>query len=237
MKRLMYISSLLIFFSLSILLISQFRSVVDTASDNIENTKMQPNVIIDCGHGGEDGGAVSSKGLVEKDVNLQIGLALQLFMKQGGFDVEMIRTTDTAVYDKEASTLREKKVSDIHNRSDIVNEHDNNILISIHQNKFEQSQYHGTQVFYSENSEKSKELAEYIRLAVKGLLQNENNRQCKAATKDIYILYNSTVPAVLVECGFLSNPEEESKLRTELYRNQIAFSIYSGFLEFYYQNY
>lgn len=236
MKRIMFISSLLVILIVSVFLINCICSVAYISSESIV-CKTVPNIIIDCGHGGEDGGAVSSKGLVEKDVNLQIGLALERFMKQGGFNVEMIRTTDTAVYDSSATTLREKKISDIHNRTDIVNKSENNILISIHQNKFEQSQYYGTQVFYSKGSDKSKELAECIRLAVQGLLQNDNERQCKAATKDIYILHNATVPAVLVECGFLSNPQEESKLRTELYRNQMAFCIYSGFLEYYYQNY
>ncbi len=194
-------------------------------------------IVIDCGHGGEDGGAVSENGTIEKDINLEIGLTLEKFFVQGGFDVLMIRSTDKAIYDDSAQSLKEKKISDIHNRSDICNSSPQNVYISIHQNKFEESKYHGTQVFYSANKTESKLFAECIRSAVKGMLQKDNERQCKEATSDIYILSKAQVPAVLVECGFLSNPEEEKMLNTELYRNKIAYSIYCGFLDFYNQNY
>lgn len=210
-------------------------------NNNIEATgseyKEEAIIIIDAGHGGEDGGAVSENGLLEKDINLSIALALQKFFVQGGFQVKMIRTGDYAVYSDEASTLREKKISDIHNRADICNENPNNIFISIHQNKFEQSKYKGTQVFYSENDSLSSPLAECIRSSVKGLLQPDNNRQCKPTDDSVYILKNATIPAVLVECGFLSNPQEAELLSTQEYQNKIAFSIYSGFNEFYYQYY
>lgn len=196
-----------------------------------------PIIVIDAGHGGEDGGAVSPSGLLEKDINLDIALTLKKFLIQSGFEVKMIRTTDTAIYSSSAVTLREKKTSDLHNRVDIINNNPDNILISIHQNKFEQSKYKGTQIFYSVNNPLSETLANSIRMSVKGLLQNDNNRECKPAEKNIYLLYNSSVPAVLVECGFLSNPEEEELLSLKEYRNNIAFSIYTGFLEFYYQNY
>lgn len=235
MKRIIFILFLSIVLLLSILLQINLTDIyVPTAANEIKNA---PVIVIDCGHGGEDGGAVSLDGLVEKDVNLAIGISLQKLFIHGGFSVMMTRSSDTSIASPDAGSLREKKISDIHNRTDIANESNNNILISIHQNKFEDSKYYGTQVFYSKNNELSKELAEYIRLAVKGLLQNSNERQCKESTRDIYLLDNSKVPAVLVECGFLSNPDEEKKLRTEQYRNQIAFCIYAGFLEYYYQNY
>lgn len=197
----------------------------------------RPNIIIDCGHGGEDGGAVSPKGLLEKDVNLYIGLSLRNFLIQSGFSVTMIRSDDKSLADENKITLREKKVSDLHNRAKIVNSDKNNILISVHQNMFEDSRYFGAQVFYSDNNAYSKMLAENIRSAFKGLLQKDNERQCKASSDSIYILKNSEVPSVLVECGFLSNPEEENKLHTQEYRDQLAFCIYAGFLEYYYQNY
>lgn len=203
---------------------------VATSGDNIR-------IVIDCGHGGEDGGAVSDSGTLEKDINLKIGLTLEKMFIQSGFDVLMIRKTDKSIYDDSAQTLREKKVSDIHNRSDICNGSPKNVYISIHQNKFEESKYSGAQVFYSVNKTESKILAEHIRGAIKGLLQNNNERQCKEATKDIYILCNAQVPAVLVECGFLSNPREDHLLNTEEYRNQLAFAIYCGFLDFYNQTY
>lgn len=197
----------------------------------------KPTIVIDAGHGGEDGGATSESGLLEKDVNLHIALTLQKLFLQSGFNVTMTRTEDKAIYDSNADSLREKKISDIHNRSNIANENDNNILISIHQNKFEQSKYSGTQIFYSDNKPLSSKLAEAVRSSVTGLLQNNNTRQCKSTTEGVYILKNATVPAILVECGFLSNPQEEELLKTETYRNQLAFAIFSGFIEFYYQNY
>lgn len=204
----------------------------------MSTTKLiKPTIVIDAGHGGEDGGATSETGLIEKDVNLHIALTLQKLFLQSGFKVTMTRTEDTAIYDSNADSLREKKVSDIHNRSKLVNENDNNMLISIHQNKFEQSKYSGAQIFYSDNNPLSSKLAEAVRLSVTGLLQNNNTRQCKSSTEGVYILKNATVPAILVECGFLSNPQEEKLLKTETYRNQLAFAIFSGFIEFYYQNY
>lgn len=196
-----------------------------------------PTVIIDAGHGGEDGGAVSPMGLVEKNVNLDIALRLRKFFLQSGFKVVMTRTSDISIHDDSAQSTREKKVSDLSNRVEITNSSEQNVLISIHQNQFEQSQYSGTQVFYSVNNQSSTELAECIRAAVKGLLQNYNERECKPATGSIYLLDKAQVPAVLVECGFLSNPEEEQLLKSVEYRNNMAFAIYSGFLEYYYQNY
>lgn len=216
---------------------SVFVTSGDSATATSADTSYKPIIVIDAGHGGEDGGAVSSTGNMEKDINLKIALSLQKLFLQGGFEVVMTRTEDKAIYSNDATTLREKKVSDIHNRTAICNENSNNIFISIHQNKFEQSKYKGTQVFYSVNDPLGSKLAECIRASVKGLLQSENNRQCKPSTDSVYILKNATVPAVLVECGFLSNPQEDALLTTDKYRTQLAFAIYSGFLEFYYMEY
>lgn len=197
----------------------------------------QPIIVIDCGHGGEDGGAVSKSGVLEKDINLEIGLILEKLFLQSGFEVRMIRRTDISIYGDTATTLREKKTSDLHKRLEICNSDYRNIFISIHQNEFTDSQYFGTQVFYSDNNPESKVLAEYIRTAVKALLQNDNERQCKAATDSIYVLKNAQVPALIIECGFLSNYDEAQKLSTDEYRKQLAYSIYAGFLEYYYNSY
>ncbi|MBQ4568782.1 MAG: N-acetylmuramoyl-L-alanine amidase [Ruminococcus sp.] len=208
-----------------------------TVSADFVGNRDNTTIVIDCGHGGEDGGAVSANGTVEKDINLKIGLTLKSLFMQNGFKVVMIRETDKAIYSASAESLKDKKVSDLHNRSDICNSSQENIYISIHQNKFEESKYRGSQVFYSPNLQESKLLAESVRVAIKGLLQNDNERQCKEASSDIYILDKAQVPAILVECGFLSNPEEETLLNQENYQNQIAFSIYCGFLEFYNNNF
>lgn len=186
-------------------------------------------VVIDAGHGGEDSGAVAN-GILEKDINLSIAMMLRDMLTAGGYQVVMTRDTDTSIYDPSASTTREKKNSDLHNRVNIINSNPNNILVSIHQNKFEQAQYSGTQMFYSKNHPDSILLAEELRKSVTGFLQPDNKRELKQAEDTIFILKKAEIPAVIVECGFLSNAEEAKKLSDEAYRQQMAFSIYCGII-------
>ena len=188
-----------------------------------------PVIVIDAGHGGEDGGA-SANGLLEKDINLSIALKLRDMLTISGYKVVMTRDSDVSVYDSTADTTREKKVSDLKNRAEMINSSKNNILVSIHQNKFEQSQYFGTQMFYSKNDPKSAVLAEELRKSVTGMLQPDNKRELKQADSNIYILDKAQVPAVIVECGFLSNEEEAKKLADSDYQQKMAFSIYSGII-------
>lgn len=188
-----------------------------------------PVIVIDAGHGGEDGGA-SANGLLEKDINLSIALKLRDMLTISGYQVVMTRDSDVSVYDSTADTTREKKVSDLKNRVEMINSGKNNILVSIHQNKFEQSQYFGTQMFYSKNNPKSAVLAEELRKSVTGFLQPDNKRELKQADGSIYILDKAQVPAVIVECGFLSNEDEAKKLADSDYQQKMAFSIYSGII-------
>lgn len=196
-----------------------------------EESKL-PTIVIDAGHGGEDGGAVADDGTNEKDINLKIAKQLNQLFTSSGFKTKMTRTTDIAIYDQGNETIKSKKVSDMHNRLKIFNEDNNSIVISIHQNKFEQEKYSGTQIFYSPNNKESEVLAENIRTSVTGMLQPDNTRENKAATKNIYLLYNCNNPSVIVECGFLSNNSELAKLKTDNYQKQMAFSIYCGCLEY-----
>lgn len=188
-------------------------------------------ILLDAGHGGEDGGA-GENGVQEKDVNLAVALQLREFLEMSGFRVVMTRETDVSIHDDSASTIREKKVSDLHNRLKLIEQYPGCTFISIHQNQFEQSQYHGAQMFYSKNDERSKLLAEKLQQSFVSLLQPDNEREVKAATKDIYLLWNAQVPAVIVECGFLSNPEEAAKLKEPGYQKDLAFTIYTGFLRY-----
>ena len=130
-------------------------------------------------------------------------------------------------------TLRERKVSDMKNRLKLFNESENNIVISIHQNKFTQEEYKGSQVFYSTNNKESEKLALSIKTSIKTLIQPHNEREIKPADRNIYLLYNSKTPSVIVECGFISNIEEARVLKDSAYQNKIAFAIYSGFLDYY----
>lgn len=188
-------------------------------------------IVIDAGHGGEDSGAVADDGTLEKDINLDIANKLNEMLVSSGFHTLMTRKKDVAIYDKDQDeNLRKKKVSDMQNRLELINSSHSNILISIHQNKFPDKKYSGTQVFFSKNHKLSEVLASSIQLSVKNLIQPQNDREIKPANRDIFILHNSKVPAMIVECGFISNDEELNKLNDEDYKSKIAFAIYCGIL-------
>lgn len=195
-------------------------------------------IILDAGHGGEDGGAVGVDGIVEKDINLAITLKLRDYLEASGYKVIMTRDTDTAIYDNDVEGLKNKKRSDLHNRAKIIkdNSEGNNIFVSIHQNKFPDSKYFGTQIFYSKNDAKSQTLAESIKNSVVGLIQPDNTREIKPADKRIFLLEKSEIPSVVVECGFLSNKEEASKLIKDEYQSQMAFCVYCGITDYFLNN-
>lgn len=220
---------IILLISFLILMISAVPSItLMTSSDALKNV---PTVVIDAGHGGEDGGAVNSDGVLEKDINLDISLKTADLLNFLGFDVKMTRTDDNALSGNE-QTVHARKVADMNKRLEIYNSPDNNVVISIHQNKFEQAKYHGTQVFYSPNNENSKEIAECVKFAVKKLIQPDNERECKKADSGIYLLKNAKSPAIIVECGFISNNEECNNLLNETYQKQMSFAIVSGFLDY-----
>ncbi len=233
-----FILSLSIMLCFFILCISIFPDNTCAKVSNDFDVTSLPTVIIDAGHGGEDSGAISVKGDYEKDINLNISITLEKLLKLNGFKTRMIRTEDKSVHttDPINSTIRERKVSDIHNRVDIANSDKNNILISIHQNHFTESKYNGTQIFYSKNHYESKNLAETIRLSVTSLVQQDNKRENKEA-EGIYLLDHAEVPAIIIECGFLSNPQESELLNQKSYQNNMAYCIFLGILEYCYQNY
>lgn len=189
-------------------------------------------IVVDAGHGGEDGGAVGVNGLVEKDINLAIALALAENLKANNFQVILVRDGDYSVGDQSLSTVAERKRSDTKNRVKLVEETGECLLVSIHQNQFSQSQYSGAQMFYSPNNPESALLAECIRESVVSSLQPDNTRQNKEAGEEIYLLTHCQVPAVLVECGFLSNPEEADLLSQEAYQQDMAAAIYNGIVSF-----
>ena len=220
---------ILIFLSFMMVMISSFSNIAAHASADTVSTL--PRIIIDAGHGGEDGGA-EAYGVLEKDINLNIANTLADILRLSGYEVAEVRDTDISVYSDEADTLREKKVSDLTNRVKLFNADPRNIVVSIHQNKFGNPKYSGTQLFYSTTNVDSSKLAEHIRTAVIMLLQHDNTRELKPAEKDIYILDNATVPAVIVECGFLSNDSEREKLVTQEYQSEMAYAIAMGVMDY-----
>lgn len=202
---------------------------VDTvSSDNLQNK----TIIIDAGHGGIDGGTSASDGTVEKDLNLQISLKINEILKSMGIKTAMTRTDDASLNDQNASTIRQKKVSDIKNRLAIINKTDDAVFVSIHQNHFSQEKYSGAQVFYSKNNPQSQVLAEKIRFQLISVLQPENTREIKPSGSEIYLLHHAKVPAVMVECGFLSNYNETQLLKDEEYQRKLAFTVAMGIFDF-----
>lgn len=204
---------------------------IQFTSSNVIINNILPVIIIDAGHGGEDGGAVAVDGTYEKDINLQIALKVNDILSVFGYKTHLIRTTDTAIHTT-GNTIRERKVSDIHNRTDTMNLYENCIYLSIHQNKYGDSKIWGTQTFYSANCDESREIAQLIQNAVKSQLQPNNTRQIKKSGTDIYVLYNATKPAIMVECGFVSNQNELNQLKDSLYQNNMALSIATGIINY-----
>lgn len=181
-------------------------------------------IVIDAGHGGEDGGATSCTGVLESKINLQIALRLEDLLHLLGIDTVMIRKTDISVY-TQGETIAARKVSDLKQRVKIINENAASILVSIHQNHFSDSRYRGAQVFYAK-TDGSEVLAKQMQTAFIQTLNPESNRQSKKAD-DIYLMKNINCTGVLIECGFLSNAEEEARLRDEEYQKRICCVISS----------
>ncbi|MBQ6020612.1 MAG: N-acetylmuramoyl-L-alanine amidase [Clostridia bacterium] len=230
-KLALFLSSVLIFMT-AVYSAYAFRSgVFSPISSSFADSEL--TVILDPGHGGFDGGATAVDGTAEKDFNLQISLILREYLELYGFRVVMTRTEDASTDSVADGTIRERKVDDIHNRLSLVNETDNCILLSIHQNYFEDPSCCGTQVFYSANTTQGKELAEAIQREIVSLLQPENTRLVKSAGKEIYLLNNAQKPAVLVECGFISNRNDTIKLQDESYRKKISFCIAKAVFDYY----
>lgn len=191
-------------------------------------------IVIDAGHGKPDEGAQSSRGTTEAETNLKIALKLQNLLEQSGSSVVLTRSDENAIYDLDAKTLKEKKISDIHNRVKIGNESSADIFVSIHLNKIPQQQYNGWQTFYNAESQDGQKLAVSIQNNLNNAIQKENNRVAKSI-ENIYIIKHVEIPITIVECGFLSNPEEEQKLLEDEYQNRLAWGIYNGIVDYFYQ--
>ncbi len=188
-------------------------------------------ILIDPGHGGEDGGASAADGTLEKTLNLAIASDLRDILTVCGLSVEMTRETDVSIYDDGCTTTRQMKVSDMNNRLKLYDAA--SLTVSIHQNHFSVSKYSGAQVFYSPSHPLSAQLATAVRERLVTHVQPGNNRELKQATDSIFLLHRTVKPAFLVECGFLSNPQECEKLQNAIYQQQIAMAIAVGLLDVY----
>ncbi len=225
-----------IFFVSCFLVISVLLAAVATVSARIfiseaesaaagEGEKPLPVIIIDAGHGGRDGGAAADDGTLEKDLNLAVAKELCDLFEGAGYDTVMTRTEDVALGDENSS---HKKLGDLKARVELAKQYKNAIFISVHMNKFPVPKYSGLCVYFAKKTEGSAALAEDVRMAVATYLQKENSRQIKGAGSEIYVLDNAPCTAILVECGFLSNPSELALLKTEEYRKKVAACVFTA---------
>lgn len=190
--------------------------------DSLQGENKHRVIVIDAGHGGIDGGATSYTGTLESHINLEIARRLDDFLHLLGMYTQMIRTSDISIYNS-GTTIAAKKVSDLKERVRIIHEIDGAILISIHQNYYPESQYYGAQVFYGQSTD-SKHLASELQNAFINTINPQSTRQIKEAT-GIYLMENIQCTGVLIECGFISNPNEAHKLETSEYQIQLCCVI------------
>ena len=204
------------------------KEVVETSSLPISGKV----IVVDAGHGVPDEGAESSNGTTEAESNLKIALKLQNLLEQSGSTVILTRSDENAIYDIDSTTLKQKKISDIHNRVKIGNESSADIFVSIHLNKIPQPQYDGWQTFYKKGNSDGQKLAVSIQNSLNKAIDRENDRIAKTID-NIYIIKHVEIPTTIVECGFLSNPEEEKLLLDDEYQNKLAWGIYNGIIEYF----
>lgn len=200
------------------------------------NQAQQKTIILDPGHGGEDPGAVSDySGIKEKDINLKIALKIKELLEKENFKVLMTREEDKLEYEPGTSNIIQKRKQDLIRRKKMMDEAGADAVVSIHLNKFPQTQYYGAQTFYPPNSPESQKLAESIQSSLREKVDPENKRQALVKKERIIILRDLKTPTAIVECGFLSNKEEEKKLATDEYQYKIAQAIKGGIINYFKQ--
>lgn len=229
-KRIIFISSIIV--------LSIFYSGVLSESSNhslpVSSTPISNHIVIlDAGHGSPDGGAVSNNGeIIESNINLNVVLKLQNLLEASGCRVILTRSDENGIYEITADTIRKQKISDMKKRVEIANNSDSELFISIHMNKIPQVQYSGWQTFYKNNDIVSKTVAQNIQKSLNYFIDSSNNREIKSISK-IYLTEHVKIPLILVECGFLSNNNEATLLKTETYQDKLAWSIYIGIMEYF----
>ena len=179
-----------------------------------------------------DGGCSSAEGIPEKGINLNILLDLRGLLEISGYEVQVTRDTDRSIHDAGIEGIANQKSSDMDNRLEILNAPQNAVCISIHQNQFTDPKYSGAQMFYAPTNPESEALAQSLQTQFREMLQPQNEREIKCCGKDLFLCYYCKNPTVMAECGFLSNPEEAALLVTEEYQRKVAFTLFSGIVEF-----
>ncbi|HAQ40983.1 MAG TPA: N-acetylmuramoyl-L-alanine amidase [Clostridiales bacterium] len=218
-----------------VMLLSLFSNISKT-TETIDATGEQQvkriKVLIDPGHGGMDQGASGDLGIGEAPINLAISKRLMEFLQGSGFDVEMTRYEDEGLYTLKSKTIRAKKNEDLTKRAEKINESGADLVVSIHLNAFPQKQYYGAHVFYQDENQTGKIAADILQDSLKNIL-DKNNKRVPQVKKGIKIMDDTTVPVVLIECGFISNNAEEKKLISDEYQEKTAWAIYAGLLKYF----
>lgn len=226
----------IMFSILSLIVAACYVAIIPQKANSIETVSLpvsNKTIVLDAGHGIPDEGAESANGVSEASINLKITKKVQLLLEQSGCKVILTRSDENGIYNLNSKTLREMKVSDIKNRVKIGNSSSADAFISIHLNKIPQSQYYGWQTFFKTNDEKSEELAKSLQEELNSSIQKENKREAlKISGK--YIIDHVEIPIAIVECGFLSNPEEEKLLQDDNYQSKLAWGIYNGIMDYFY---
>lgn len=191
----------------------------------------KPIIVLDAGHGGLDSGAVGKNGTLEKDVNLAVVKRLKQLLEMSGFQTVLTRDEDISIYDPGTEGIRNQKLSDMDNRLEIIQSYPDSIFLCIHQNNYTDPAYFGGQMFYNENNPDNRILAQLMQNRF-AELNPANDREIKLTGDELYLLKSNQNPSLMIECGFLSNPDEEEKLATAEYQQQTAFAIYGGLLDY-----
>ena len=221
--------NIILFLTLIIVFVAAVTTFNYRFSSSVSNI-LTNTIILDAGHGGEDGGAIGISGSKEKDINLKIVLKLKQKLNDTGFNVIMTRDKDVMLCPE--NQKKKKKITDLKNRVNIANDNKQGIFISIHMNHYEDRIQKGAQIFYSKNHPLSEEIAKNLQAEFKSTVDGNNKRDIKPAGSDIYILDKINAPAVLIECGFISNPTEEQLLNNESYQDKIVEAITNGIIKY-----
>ncbi len=211
--------------TITILTVFNLVGAVSKIDEHTIKIQSKGTIVIDAGHGGEDGGAVGVDGISEKDINLAISLALKEEFENGGYQIIMTREVDTALGDTSLGSVSARKKSDMYEREELFDNSEADLVISIHQNHFTEERYSGSQVFYK--NENSKDIAEAVQYSIINDLQPNNNRVIKSIDSN-YLLNNTETPMIIIECGFISNYEECKTLQDENYQKELSNVIFKA---------
>ena len=229
------IALIVLIFILSVLLYSiNIGLTRDTEVVNDQVPAAQKIVLLDPGHGGEDPGAVSDySGIKEKDLNLYIANRVKELLEKENIKVLMTRTEDRLEYEPGTTSVTQKRKQDLLRRKQMMDTCGADIVVSIHMNKFKQTQYYGAQTFYPPGCTEGQKLAGLIQTSLRELVDPQNTRQALVKKEEIIIVKNWKTPITIVECGFLSNEEEERKLQTQEYHDKLAYAIKDGIVKYF----